>query len=173
MRLALAAAGVVVAVALGTVGIVWATGGFDESEPVETARTATSTATGDAFPEGVYRYRLTKAEVLEIVPRIEKGLLEDAVGTFTWTIRDGRISLHQTDCNCSFHRISAPYTATDSLVTVRWPARAPNGVEFCTSDCVETVAWRFDGKALHILPLADAAYDLVFWGAHKPWVKIG
>jgi hypothetical protein len=167
MRLALAAAAVVLAVAAAIVGVVWATGGLDRDEPA-----AREAAPPELIPEGVYRYRMTKAEVLKLVPTIERRLLEDAVGTFTWTIKDGRLSLYQTDCNCSFHRISAPYTATEALLTVRWPRTAPNGVEFCESGCVETVAWRFDGEALYVTPLADAGYDLVFWGAHKPWVKI-
>lgn len=166
MRLALAAAAVVLAVAAATVGVVWATGGLDDGDSPEVA------AAGTSIPEGVYRYRMTRAEVLKLVPTIEPALLEDAVGTFTWTIRDGRLSLHQTGCKCSFHRISAPFTATDALLTVRWPEKAPNGVEFCSGGCVETVAWRFDGGELFMTPLADAGYDLAFWGAHKPWVKI-
>lgn len=167
MRLALAATVVVAVVAAATVGVVWATGGLDGGEPAEAAA-----ATGTSIPEGTYRYRMTKAEVRKLVPSIEPALLEDAVGTFTWTIRDGRLSLHQTDCNCSFHRISAPFTATDALLTVRWPEKAPNGGEFCSGGCTETVAWRYDDGALFITPLADAGYDLVFWGAHKPWRKI-
>jgi hypothetical protein len=171
MRLAVIAGGVVAAVALAVVGIAWSTGVFDAGE-AEPAQAATSSPPTGTFPEGVYRYRLTKPEVRALVPTIEPALLEDAVGTFTWTIRNGTISLHQTDCSCSFTRISAPYRATARLFTVYWPKRADNGVEFCANDCVETVAWKFDGRALHFMPLATAGYDLVFWGAHKPWVKI-
>ena len=170
MKLAAVAAGVVVVVAVAIVGVVWAAGGL--SEDPRAAR-ATSTPAAGAFPEGVFRYRLTKKEVLALVPTIEPRLLEDAVGTFTWTIRDGTISLEQTDCKCSFTRITAPYTATARHFTVHWPKKAANGVEFCSGDCVETVGWSFDGKALHFTPLVTAGYDVVFWGARKPWVKIG
>ena len=161
MKLVAVAVVVAVSVAAGVVGAVWATGGLDPQ-----ARQA------GVFPEGVYRYHLTKKEVLEQLPTIEPHLLEDAVGTFTWTIRDGKISLHQTDCRCSFTDVSAPYEATAQLFTVRWPTRAANGAAFCSDGCVETVAWRFDGQALHITTAADAGNDFVFWGAAKPWVKI-
>ncbi len=167
MRLVVVAAGVVVAAAVATVGVVWATGGLSKDKQAAPVTSASS------FPEGVFRYHLTKRDVLNLVPTIEPRLLEDAVGTFTWTIRDGTISLRQTDCKCSFTRVSAPYTNTARLFTVHWPKQAANGVEFCASDCVETVGWTFDGQALYFTPLATAGYDLVFWGANKPWVKIG
>ena len=38
---------------------------------------------------------------------------------------------------------------------------------------VETVRWRYDGKALHIEPLSPQGYDIVFWGAYTPWRQIG
>jgi hypothetical protein len=162
MKLAVIAAGAAAAAAGVLVAVVWLAGGLGGA----------SAPTPGVLPEGVFRYHLTEQEVLRYVPTIEQRLLKDAVGTFTWTIRDGTLSLHQTDCECTFTRVSAPYEATDKLVTVHWPARAENGVEFCASDCVEQVRWSFDGEALHMLPLATAGYDFVFWGARKPWIKI-
>ena len=161
------AAGCAAVVAAVVVAVVWASGGLSEDEP------GTPGIATESFPEGVYRYRLTEQDVLRVLANIEPRYLKDATGTFTWTIRDGTISLYQTDCECSFQRVSAPYTTNGDLITVRWPKLAANGVEFCASDCVETVRWTFDGEALRFIPLSGIAYDLVFWGARKPWVKIG
>ena len=90
----------------------------------------------------MYRYRLTKDDVLALDATLDPSLLEEAIGTFTWTLRDGTISLQQTDCQCSLGRVSGRYTATPSQLTVHWPAKAENGDEFCSGDCVETVDWR-------------------------------
>jgi hypothetical protein len=169
VKLPVIAVGVALVVAIAVVGGVWALGGLGDDEP---AATRTTPSADESFPEGVFRYRLTKQEVLRLVPDMQPRLLKDAVGTFTWTIRDGTISLHQTDCDCTFDRISAPYTATPSLLTVTWPSKAENGADFCTGDCVETLSWTFDGKALRLTPLEATEYDIVFWGARKPWAKI-
>ena len=166
MKMPLVAAGVVAVVAAVVVATVWASGGLSEDEP-GTPDIATAT-----FPEGVFRYRLSEQDVLRVLPTIDPGYLRDAVGTFTWTIRDGTISLYQTDCQCTFHRVAAPYSTNGDLITVRWPKLAANGAEFCASDCVETVRWTFDGEALRFIPREGVGYDLVFWGARKPWVKI-
>jgi hypothetical protein len=166
MKLPMLAAGFAALVAVVTVAVVWAAGGLSEDEP---APPGIATA---QFPEGVYRYRLNEQDVLRVLANIEPRYLKDAVGTFTWTIRDGTISLYQTDCDCSFHRVSAPYETNGDLITVRWPKLAANGAEFCASDCVETVRWTFEGNALRFVPTSGRAYDLVFWGARKPWIKI-
>ncbi len=139
----------------------------------ETAPADASATTADGFPQGVFRYRLSKEDVLRVAPQIEPRYLEDAIGTFTWTLRDGVISLVQTDCDCSFTRVDGRYAIEGDRLTVYWPRRASNGVEFCASDCVETVKWAFDGKALRIDPLSERTYDVVFWGVDKPWRQIG
>lgn len=126
-----------------------------------------------SFPQGVYRYHLTKQDVLDVVPDIGPDYLADAIGTFTWTLRDGAITLVQTDCTCTIPGVKGRYTVTGDRLTVRWPPKATNGVEFCTGKCTETVRWRYDGKALHIEPLTPLGYDIVFWGAYKPWRQIG
>jgi hypothetical protein len=134
-----------------------------------------STSAGAAttsFPQGVYRYHLTKQDVLDVVPDIGPDYLADAVGTFTWTLRDGVITLAQTDCKCTIPGVRGSYTVAGDRLTVRWPLKATNGVEFCTGKCTETVRWRYDGKALHIEPISPQGYDIVFWGAYKPWRHI-
>lgn len=163
--------GIGIAVALAVVGVAWSLGALGGDEKVAEAP-AGATAL-EAIPEGVYRYRLTKDDVLALVATLDPGLLEEAIGTFTWTLRDGTISLEQTDCQCSLGRVAGRYTATPSQLTVQWPAKAENGEEFCSGNCVETVDWRFDGKALHITPTSPERLELVFWGGRRPWVKIG
>jgi len=138
--------------------VVWAGGVFDRGG-------------GSGFPEGVYRYRLSAAEVLRIAPAIPHELLGDATGTFTWTIRDGTISLVQTNCKCTISRISGRYTTDEHDFTVTWPKKV-NGVDFCSGPCTDHVRWRFDGKALRFEPVSKDLDVAVFWGAGKPWVKV-
>ena len=125
------------------------------------------------FPEGVFRYRLSRREVLRVVPDIAPRYLADAVGTFTWTLRNGVISFRQTGCVCSIPSAAGHYTIAGDRLTVRWPPLASNGAEFCSVDCVETVRWTFDGTALHIHPVSRKGLDVVFWGADQPWRQIG
>jgi len=158
-RVAIAVA-LVAVVAVTALLVVWVGGGFGGS-----GKKAQS-----GFPEGVYRYSLTKAEVRRIAPLPDK-LLDDAVGTFTWTIRDGRISLDQTDCKCVFPRLSSRYTAVDHRLTVTWP-RKINGMVFCEGGCTYVVRWSFDGKMLRIVPIPADLTNFIFWGAGKPWQKI-
>ncbi len=161
-----AIAAIVVVTAAAVIAAAWVVGRGGEASGDPSATTASG------LPEGVFRYRLTKQDVLRVMPDIGLRLLTDATGTFTWTLRDGRIFLVQSDCDCSFTRVTGRYTSDGDRLTVHWPRRASNGVEFCSADCVETVAWAFDGEALRIDPLTDRAYDVVFWGAEKPWRRI-
>jgi hypothetical protein len=154
------AVALVAVVAVTALAIVWAAGGFGGSP----ART------GAEFPEGVYRYRLTKPEVRRIAILPDKSL-DDAVGTFTWTIRDGTISLVQTNCKCAIPRVSSTYTTTGHRLTVTWP-KTVNGVAFCEVGCTDIVRWSFDGTMLRFVPLSKDMFDVVFWGAGKPWAKI-
>jgi hypothetical protein len=154
------AAGLVAVVAVTALVVVWAAGGVGGG----------SAKAESGFPEGVYRYRLTKAEVRKIAILPDKSLA-DAVGTFTWTIRDGTISLVQTDCKCLLPRVSTTYTTVDHRLTVKWP-KVVNGVVFCEIDCTDTVRWSFDGKMLRFVPLSKDVFDFVFWGAGKPWEKV-
>jgi hypothetical protein len=124
------------------------------------------------FPEGVYRYRLTAKEVLQIAPSLPAQFLSAAIGTFTWTIRDGTISLAQTGCECSFSHVSGKYTIAADRLTVRWPKLVEKGVDFCSGDCTDTVRWSYDGAVLRLVPVSGDPFDLVFWGAGKPWVEI-
>jgi hypothetical protein len=134
--------------------------------------TAIASSHSGAFPEGVFRYRVRKDDVIGVVPDISPAYLADAVGTFTWTVRDGVITLVQTDCACSIPEVSGRYTVAGDRLTVSWPERAANGREFCTGDCVETVRWSYDGAALHVTPLQADGYSVVFWGAGTPWRKV-
>jgi hypothetical protein len=163
-------AGLVAVVALSALAVVWAAGvgGGDDHE-----KSPRATASAGAFPEGVYRYRLNAHDVLQIVPGLEQRFLKDAVGTFTWTIRDGTMSLSQTSCTCSFPRVTGSYTVDANRLIVHWPKLVSNGVAFCTGDCTDTVRWGFDGKSLRLEPISGDRYDIVFWGAGKAWLKIG
>jgi len=154
------AAGLVAVVAVAALAVVWAAGGLGGSS--EKAKSG--------FPEGVYRYRLTKPEVRKVAILPDKSL-EDAVGTFTWTIRDGTISLVQTDCKCTLPRVSSTYTTVGHRLTVTWPPKV-NGVAFCEVKCTDTLRWSFDGKLLRLVPLSKDVIKFVFWGAGKPWEKI-
>ncbi len=162
------ALGLAAAVAVSALAVVWGAGILGGNEAGKSGNAAESSR----FPEGVYRYRLGAPEVLRIVPGLERRFLDDAIGTFTWTIRDGTISLAQTGCTCSFPHVSGRYTVAADRLTVRWPKLVSKGVEFCTGDCTDTVHWSFDGKALRLNPLLGDRYDRVFWGAGKAWVKI-
>ena len=124
------------------------------------------------FPQGVYRYRLTAKEVLRVTPGLPARFLKEAIGTFTWTIKDGTISLAQTGCQCSFAHVSGKYTVAADRLTVRWPKLVANGVDFCSGDCTDTVRWSSDGAVLRFVPVSGDRFDAVFWGAGKPWVKI-
>src|SRR5262245_15357011 len=108
---------------------------------------------GSGFPEGVYRYRLTAQEVLRVAPAIPRKLLDDATGTFTWTIRDGTISLVQTDCKCTISRMKGRYSVDEDNLRVTWP-KTVNGVAFCTGTCTDRVRWDFDGKMLRFAPVS-------------------
>jgi hypothetical protein len=154
------AAGLVAVVAVTAAAVVWIAGGVGGG----------GTKAGTGFPEGVYRYRLTKAEVQRVAILPDKSL-EDAVGTFTWTIRHGTISLVQTDCKCLLPRVSSRYTTVGHRLTVTWP-RTVHGVLFCEIGCTDTVRWSFDGKMLHFVPVSKDVFDFVFWGLGKPWAKI-
>lgn len=155
----LIAAGLVAVIAVTAVAVVWGAGllGGDDD---------------GGFPEGVYQYRVTDRDVLDVVPGLRPEFLKDTVGTFTWTVRDGKISLVQTDCACSFPRVSSTYTVAGDRLTVTWP-KVVGSREFCSQGCTDTVRWDFDGKVLHVVPLGKDKYDVVFWGARKSWVKVG
>jgi len=161
MKRPVIAAGLVAVVAVTAAAVVWVAGGFGGSSAAKA---------GTTLPEGVYRYRLTKPEVRRIAILPDKSL-DDAVGTFTWTIRDGTISLVQTNCRCAIPRVSARYTTNSDRLTVTWP-KAVNGVPFCEIGCTDTVRWTFDGTMLRLVPLSNDVFDRVFWGLGKPWAKI-
>jgi hypothetical protein len=166
--------GVGAATAVAVVGIAWASGVLSEDKQV-IAPPVTTTETDPApevFPEGVYRYRLTKSDVIALDPTLKPEQVTDAVGTYTWTIRGGKIALHQTDCKCELTRITGDYRVDRKIVLVHWPAKWPNGTTFCQGDCIDTLGWSFDGKALHLTPVQPDRYAIIFWGARKPWVKI-
>ncbi len=169
MTRAAGVAGIGAVVAVVAFGVIGAARLLGSDEPGTS--NAAPQATGQ-FPEGVFRYRLSKQEVLRVIPDIQPRYLADAVGTFTWTLRGGVISLAQTGCACSIPNVVGRYTIDGDRLTVSWPPRAPNGVEFCSGDCVEEVRWTFDGAALHIDPLSTKGYDVAFWGADKPWRQI-
>ena len=124
------------------------------------------------FPEGVYQYRLTDSDVTAVVPGLKPQFLKDAVGTFTWTVRDGKISLTQTDCACTFPHVSSTYAISGNHLTVTWPRLVGKRV-FCSQGCTDRVRWHLSGNVLHVAALGNDKYDAVFWGAGKPWVKIG
>jgi hypothetical protein len=167
--------GVGLAAAVAVVGIAWATGALsgDDNDGAPPAVTTTATPVPGVLPEGVYRYQLTKRDVLALDSTLTPKQLGDATGTFTWTIRDGRISLHQTDCQCSLTRVSGAYTAKAKVILVHWPEKAPNGTTFCQGECIDTLGWSFDGEALSLTPVVPDRQAIIFWGARKPWLKVG
>jgi hypothetical protein len=168
-------AGVGLAAAAAVVGVAWAIGALGEDTraavpPVTTTETSSAPAT---FPEGVYRYRLTKSDVVALDPTLQPDAVADVVGTYTWTIRDGKISFHQTDCQCALSRLSGQYRINDKVLLVHWPEKAPDGTTFCGENCIDTLGWSFDGEALHLTPVVPSRDVILFWGIRKPWVKIG
>jgi hypothetical protein len=173
MKLPLVAIGVAVATAVAIVGTAWAFGLLDG----EGSTASTTVARPAGFPEGVFRYTMTRDDVLALDAALAPGDVANSVGTFTWTIRNGRISLDQTDCNCTVTGVVGRYTADvpAKQLTVHWNATTRDGQPFCVgTTCVDTVGWSYDGKALHITPLDGLDRDdLIFWGDRKPWVKIG
>jgi len=125
------------------------------------------------FPEGIYRYQLNAREVLQIIPVLPPDFVRDATGTFTWAFRKGSISLAQTGCKCDFSRVTGAYVVSAHSIVVHWPKLVSGGVQFCWGSCIDRLRWSFDGSALHLSPMSKSAEDIVFWGAGKPWVKIG
>ena len=175
MKLPVVMVGVGLAAAAAVVGVAWSAGALsgDEEGGVPPITATTASPTSEVLPEGVYRYHLTKQDVLALDSTLKPKQLADATGTFTWTIRNGKISLHQTDCQCALTRVSGAYTTKAKVILVHWPEKAPNGTTFCQGDCVDTLGWTFDGEALHLTPVVPDRYAIIFWGARKPWLKVG
>ncbi len=172
MKLPVVIVGVGVATAVAVVGIAWASGALDKDEPAVTP-VVTTTDTPSVLPEGVYRYRLTKQDVRAVNAALTPDQVAEAVGTYTWTIRDGKISFRQTDCQCSLDRLVGRYNADENVLVVQWPEKAPNGEAFCGENCIDTLGWSFDGAALQLTPVEPSREAILFWGGRKPWVKIG
>ncbi|MFN8222386.1 MAG: hypothetical protein U0R50_03955 [Gaiellales bacterium] len=160
VALATATAVVAFAWALGAIG-----GGSGKPSPA-------------AFPEGVFRYTLTRAEVLALDAALGADEVANSVGTFTWTLKSGTISLEQTGCDCTVTGVVGTYVADPASRRLRvvWSPTTRDGDPFCLAgdgSCEETVGWSYDGKALRITPLDGADRDdLVFWGGRKPWVRV-
>lgn len=172
--------GVGLAAAAAVVGVAWATGALGDdpkaaTPPVTTTEVAVPSPApaSDAFPQGVYRYRLTKADIIALDPTLPAVAVSDAVGTYTWTVRNGRIAFRQTDCDCSLTHNAGQYRLDGKAVLVRWPTTWPDGTAFCGENCIDKLGWSFDGKALHVTPATPDRYALIFYGARKPWVKVG
>jgi hypothetical protein len=166
--------GVGLAAAVAVVGIAWASGALSEDKKVEAqpVTTAETTPTPEVFPQGVYRYRLTKSDVIALDSTLKPEQVTDAVGTYTWTIHNGKISFHQTDCQCSLARLSGQYQINGKVLLAHWPQKAPDGTPFCGENCIDTLGWSFDGKALRLTPVVPSRELILFWGVRKPWVKI-
>lgn len=172
MKLPLVAAGVAVAVAVAVVASAWAFGALSgDDTPVLPMKTTA------AFPEGVFRYSMARRDVLDLDATLPPAAVANSIGTFTWTLRDGAISLEQTACDCTVTGVVGSYTANvgSKRLTVRWRPTTRDGQPFCVgAECVETVGWSWDGRALHITPLEGAdRRALIFWGDRKPWVRVG
>ena len=120
---------------------------------------------------------MTRKDVLALDATLAPGDVANSIGTFTWTIRNGTISLAQSDCKCTVTGVVGRYTADVAAkqLTVHWRATTRDGEPFCTAaTCIDTVGWTYDGNALRITPLVGSNRDdLIFWGDRKPWVKIG
>ena len=172
MKLPLVAIGVATATAVAIVGAAWALGDLSGGDSA-----SATTAEKTAFPEGVFRYTMSRDDVLRLDAILPPAAVANSVGTFTWTIRAGTIALAQTDCRCTVTGVVGRYSVdvAGKQLTVHWRATTRDGQPFCKGDsCLDTVGWSFDGEALHITPLdGHDQDDLIFWGDRKPWVKVG
>lgn len=124
-----------------------------------------------AFPaRGVFRYTLSKAEILRITPGMDDAHMKETVGTYTWTFSPGRLSLVQTGCDCSYasSHWKGRYTLAGDRFNVTWLMDK----KLCGTQCRQTARWTYDGKALRFFALTSDPYDIVNWGAGKPWVRI-
>lgn len=127
-----------------------------------------SAATSERFPQGVYRFSMNRADILRALPTASEHWIRNVLGIFTWTFKDGTVTMHQ-QAN-PYPGITGDwlgtYTVVGNLFTVRW-----SECEGCP--LVEKVRWSFDGKALHMHKASSLPGDILAWNVKKPWVKIG
>jgi hypothetical protein len=139
------------------------------SRAVEARWVTPASANAKRFPEGIFRYTVVKADILHLVPAATPNQIQGMKGTFTWTFRNGTVTMAQVGGGWGYADTHwrGRYVVRPGRLVIRWSA-CPG----CPS--VETVLWRWDGKMLHLA--ADAAHQdagsTLVWNV-KPWVKIG
>jgi TRAP-type C4-dicarboxylate transport system substrate-binding protein len=125
-----------------------------------------SAATSQRFPHGVYRFSMNRADILRALPTASEQDMRNVLGVFTWTFKDGTVTMHQRADYPPDTHWKGRYTVDGNLFTVHW-----SQCEGCP--LVEKVRWTFDGRALHMHTASPRPGDILTWNVKKPWVKIG
>jgi TRAP-type C4-dicarboxylate transport system substrate-binding protein len=137
-----------------------------------TPKRGTAATSPSTFPEGIYRFRITHADILRVWPDADATALRAFPGTMTYTFRRGIFNAVGGGSGIpGCHRGDGKYTVSGNTLTViwtnfhgcrLWPAPSPP----------VRLRWRYDGSALHFHILGTAEPDdVVTWEA-KPFIRI-
>jgi TRAP-type C4-dicarboxylate transport system substrate-binding protein len=125
------------------------------------------------FPEGVYRFRRTKSDILRVWPDADTTSIRLLSATETMTFHHGNFSALLSGGGVPGCRHGdGHYTTSGHLLTVTWTDF--HGCKYfrTPSDSV-TLRWTYDGKALHFRTVgAQRPADHATWEA-TPFVRIG
>jgi hypothetical protein len=134
---------------------------------------AASASPKPAFPEGVYRFKRSRQDILRVWPNADPTMLQALSGTLTFTFEHGAFSAvlaggGRPDCRHGEGR----YSAKGRIVTARWTSFDGCPIFEAPSAPVR-LTWAYDGKNLRFR-LADAGTPSmrVTWESN-PFVRIG
>jgi hypothetical protein len=164
-----ASAAVVTAVALAAVSAAVAAG----AAPADNARSTASASAKPAFPEGVYRFKRSRRDILRVWPNADATTLQTHSGTLTFTFEHGSFSAVLAaggvpDCR----RGEGRYSANGQIVTARWTNFYRCPIFHAPSDPVR-LQWAYDGENLRFrLAEPGRPTDRVTWESNT-FVRIG
>jgi hypothetical protein len=119
------------------------------------------------LPDGVYRYTITRRDIVRVLPHAPEQLIRNNAGVVTWRFSHGTLTWRQQPqypTNSGTYG-KGLYTASGDPFVVRWSI-----CEGCPP--VETIHWRWDGRLLRLHKNTRDQGDILFWNL-KPLVKIG
>lgn len=164
-------AALVTAAALAIASVAVAAG----ARPPDAARSTAGASPGPAFPEGVYRVKRSRQDVLRVWPNANAAMLRALTGTVTFTFEHGVFSAILTGGGTAgCRRGDGRYSTKGRAVMVRWTSFHECPLfDAPTPGPWHRVAWTFDGDNLRLRLMESAPpAERVTWESN-PLVRIG
>src|SRR5262245_58790249 len=139
----------------------------------EEARSSASKMPAQPFPEGVYRFKRTRGDILRVWPNAGATMLQALAGTLTFTFDDGAFSAVLAGGGTpSCRRGAGRYSAKGGIVTAQWTNFY--GCPIFTAPSVPVrLRWAYDGEQLRFRLNGSGAPSVRVTWESNPFVRIG